>query len=127
MLARIITVAGLLLVIADAPAADSSRQFVGTWRWRDVYTDSVAQCDLTLKPNGDFALTTSYPRHDERPFTYTGWWRSERGALALNFWCENASEEHVCPSDFAMKIIEARYDKLFVIRSSEKLTLQRVK
>jgi hypothetical protein len=108
----------------SALTAFAGRSLVGTWHWSDRFTDSVAERYLTLKADGHFVLADSYP---SRGTDHSGWWRLERGALALNFWNADPSEEQPCQPDFALKITQQRNDSLTVKRHSETLKLTRVR
>jgi hypothetical protein len=114
------------LLFFSALTAFAGRTLVGTWHWSDRFTDSVAERYLTLNADGHFVLADSYPG-DVRGTGHSGWWRLERGALALNFWNADPSEEQPCHPDMALKIIQQRNDSLIVKRHSETLKMTRVR
>ena len=126
MLSRIILCIVFALLSTSVTEAIASDSLVGRWRWRVKHPDSVVQNDLTLKANGDFVWETSYPPGGPGP-THNGWWRIERGSLALNFWNGDASEHKPYDRDFTFKIVATGKNTLRLARDSEEIVLQRVR
>src|SRR4051812_5768320 len=125
MLSRIILSIAFVVLSASATEAIASDSLVGRWRWREKHPDSVVRNDLTLKANGDFVWETSYRSGGSGP-THSGWWRIERGSLALNFWNGDASEHKPYDRDFTFKIVGTGKDTLRLARDSNVIILQRV-
>lgn len=122
----LVTLCAFVFCVFCRVPTDADARFVGTWRWSDRSTESVAQRDLRLTADGKFSLATTYPLGGAG-FEDMGWWRLKGDALAFNFWNGDQSEEHLPKPDVTLTVVNVQKEALVVKRGSESLTMERIK